>query len=148
MGGAPNVAGLLTEEALFKKSPQEITALLYEACITNLEEAIEDIKNKDFVIANKKLQKANDILYRLGAGLNYEAGIIADQLDALYNYMADKIIEANYKKDIKLIDDVLKVMEPISQAWNDALKRKSVPSTSGVRNKAMAYEKSVLIDDK
>ncbi|WP_374723512.1 flagellar export chaperone FliS [Calidifontibacillus erzurumensis] len=142
------MAGLLTEEALFKKSPQEITALLYEACITNLEEAIEDIKNKDFVIANKKLQKANDILYRLGAGLNYEAGIIADQLDALYNYMADKIIEANYKKDIKLIDDVLKVMEPISQAWNDALKRKSVPSTSGVRNKAMAYEKSVLIDDK
>ena len=52
---------------------------------------IEDINGKNLIDANKKLQKANDILYRLGAGLNYEAGIIADQLDALYNYMAERI---------------------------------------------------------
>ena len=48
--------------------------------------------------ANKKLQKTNDILHRLGAGLNYEAGIIADQLDTLYNYMADRVIEGNNKE--------------------------------------------------
>lgn len=140
------VTGILTEEALFKKTPQEITALLYEACLTNLEEAIDDIYNKDYVIANKKLQKANDILHRLGAGLNYEAGIIADQLDALYNYMADKVVEANYKKDTKLIEEVIKALEPIALAWNEALKKKTIQT--GLRNKAMAYEKSVLMEDK
>jgi len=142
------VTGILTEEALFKKTPQEITALLYEACLSNLEEAIDDINNKDFIIANKKLQKANDILYRLGAGLNYEAGIIADQLDALYNYMAGKIVDANYKKDIKLIEEVIKVLEPITLAWNEALKKKTGPSSNGLRNKASAYEKNVLMEDK
>ncbi|HHW35996.1 MAG TPA: flagellar export chaperone FliS [Bacillales bacterium] len=140
--------GILTEEALYKKSPQEITALLYEACLTNLEEAIDDINNKDYVIANQKLQKANDILHRLGAGLNYEAGIIADQLDALYNYMADKIVEANYKKDTLLIEEVLKGMEPIAIAWNEALKKKPIQTANVLKNKAMAYEKSVLMEDK
>lgn len=142
------MTGILTEEALYKKSPQEITALLYEACLTNLEESIDDINNKDYVIANQKLQKANDILQRLGAGLNYEAGIIADQLDVLYNYMADKIVEANYKKDTKLIEEVIKVIEPISLAWNEALKKKPIQTSNVLKSKAMAYEKSVLMEDK
>lgn len=142
------MTGLLTEEALYKKSPQEITALLYEACLTNLEESIDDINNKDYVIANRKLQKANDILYRLGAGLNYEAGIIADQLDALYNYMADSVIEANYKKDTKIIEQVIKSLQSITLAWNEALKKKNATPSNGLRNKAMAYEKSVLVEDK
>ncbi|MED4350976.1 flagellar export chaperone FliS [Schinkia azotoformans] len=142
------MTGIFTEDALFKKSPQEITALLYEACLTNLEEAIDDINSKDLIIANKKLQKANDILNRLGAGLNYEAGIIADQLDALYNYMADKVVEANYKKDPRLIEEVIKSLEPIALAWNEALKKKPSQGPGGLRNKAMAYEKSVLIEDK
>ncbi|EKN67655.1 flagellar biosynthetic protein FliS [Schinkia azotoformans MEV2011] len=142
------MTGILTEEALYKKSPQEITALLYEACLTNLEESIDDINNKDYVIANKKLQKANDILQRLGAGLNYEAGIIADQLDVLYNYMADKVVEANYKKDTLLIEEVIKGMEPISIAWNEALKKKPAQTANVLKNKAMAYEKSVLMEDK
>ena len=75
--------------------------------MNQLRDAIEDIKGKNLIDANKKLQKANDILYRLGAGLNYEAGIIADQLDALYNYMAERTIEANRKKDPAMIQEVL-----------------------------------------
>ena len=72
----------------------------------------------------KKLQKTNDILYRLGAGLNYEAGIIADQLDALYNYMADRVIEGNMKKDITIIQEVLSISERLAGAWNEAMKNK------------------------
>lgn len=141
------MTSIITEDALFKKTPQEITALLYEACLTNLEESIDDINNKDYVIANKKLQKANDILHRLGAGLNYEAGIIADQLDALYNYMADKVVEANYNKDTEIIEEVIKALEPIALAWNEALKKKPSQGSGGLRNKALAYEKSVLMEN-
>lgn len=138
---------IFTESAIHQKSPQEITALLYEACITNLEEAIIDIDNKDYVLANKKLQKANDILHRLGAGLNYDAGIIADQLDILYNYMADKVVEANLNKDVSLIKEVLQSLEEISGAWNKAMKNKAADPTSAIRRKASAYEKSILTED-
>ncbi|MGG0720065.1 flagellar export chaperone FliS [Robertmurraya massiliosenegalensis] len=138
---------IFTESAIHQKSPQEITALLYEACMTNLENAIIDIQNKDFVLANKKLQNANDILQRLGAGINYEAGIIADQLDVLYNYMADKIVEANLNKDIKIIEEVLSSLEEISAAWNQAMKNKAVDPGAAIRKKASAYEKSIFTEE-
>ncbi|MBU8881176.1 flagellar export chaperone FliS [Bacillus sp. FJAT-29790] len=141
------MTGIFTESAIHQKSPQEITALLYEACLTNLEEAIEDIANKDLVFANKKLQRANDILFRLGAGLNYEAGIIADQLDMLYNYMADKIVQANLTKDVTIIKEVIQTLEEITTAWNKAMKNKSANLAAGLRQKALAYEKSVLMED-
>lgn len=138
---------IFTESAIFKKSPQELTALLYEACLTNLEEAIEDIDNKDYVIANKKLQKANDILYRLGAGLNYDAGVIAEELDMLYNYMANKIIEANYKKDKAIINEVIHILTEISTAWNEAMKKGSSDPSEAVRKKALAYEKNIMFEE-
>ncbi len=94
----------------------------------------------------KKLQKANNILQRLGVGLNYEAGIISDQLDMIYNYMADKLIEANVKKDPSIIKEVIGILEDISQAWNETLKKPVKPITQN-RQRAMAYEKNILVDN-
>lgn len=142
------MTGIFTESAIHQKSPQELTALLYEACLTNLEDSIEDINNKDYVLTNKKLQKANDILYRLGAGLNYDAGIIADQLDALYNYMAERLIEANYQKDVTIIKEVIKELEVILGAWNQAMKKKPANLAASMNRKAMAYEQNVLTEGK
>lgn len=141
------MTGMLTESALHKKSPQELTALLYEACLTRLEEAIEDIENKNYVIANQKLQKANDILHRLGAGLNYEAGIIADQLDLLYNYMADRLVEANLNKDVTIIKGVIQQLEEIAGAWNSAMKKNATDPAAAIRKKVSAYENSVLREE-
>jgi len=140
------VSDYLTKEMIYQKSPQELTSLLYESCLISLEEAIENIESKDFVIANQKLQKANDILERLGVGINYEAGIIADQLDMMYNYMASKLIEANLKKDISIVKEVIKILEDISQAWNQSLKKPAKPINPN-RMKAMAYEKSILVEN-
>ncbi|MGO4887009.1 flagellar export chaperone FliS [Anaerobacillus sp. MEB173] len=136
----------ITEEALHKKSPQEITALLYEACMNNLELAITAINEQDLLEANEKLKKAIDILHRLGAGLNYEAGIIADQLDAVYNYMVDKLIQANYNKEITPIEEVLNMLQTITIAWNQAMAKKSDTQPRAIRQKASAYERSVMFE--
>ncbi|WLR50608.1 flagellar export chaperone FliS [Bacillus tianshenii] len=140
------MSNLFTEDALHKKSPQEITSLLYEACLTNLDSAIAEINDKNYVVANRHLQKANDIIYRLGAGINYEAGIVADQLDTLYNYMADKLIEANLTKNTEIIEDVRNNLQVIAQSWNEAMAKKPVSQPNGNRRKAMAYERSVMLE--
>ncbi|MDQ0256209.1 flagellar protein FliS [Evansella vedderi] len=138
---------MITNETLHKKTPQQITALLYEACLNNLEDAKAAILVKDQVKANAHLQKCNDILRRLGAGINYEAGIIADQLDAVYNYMADKIIEANYKKDIPLIDEVITQMEAIKSAWQQAMVDNIDRQPKSFRQKTNAYEQTAVYED-
>ena len=135
----------MTEELVYQKSSQEITSLLYETLMNQLRDAIEDIKGKNLIDANKKLQKANDILYRLGAGLNYEAGIIADQFDALYNYMAERTIEANRKKDPAIIQEVLSIAEKLAEAWSIAMKNKPSTAQNHLRRKANAYEQNVMV---
>lgn len=130
----------LTNEALHQKSPQELTALLYEACLTNLEDSITHIDEKDFISANEKLQKASDIVHRLGAGINYEAGIVADQLEQVYNYIADKLVIANVKKDNMLIEEVITIFESIMVSWNEAMKTKRDIQPKSNKQKASAYE--------
>ncbi|WP_096190629.1 flagellar export chaperone FliS [Evansella halocellulosilytica] len=137
--------GLITKEALHKKTPQEITALLYEACLDRLEDAKDEINNKDYVQANINLQKVNDLLERLGAGLNYEAGIIADQFDAIYNYLADKVIEANVMKDTKKIDEVVALLESLASSWQEAMKADvSIQKHLAHKQKTSAYEKNIM----
>ncbi|MCM2981946.1 flagellar export chaperone FliS [Niallia circulans] len=142
------MANLISEEVLYQKSPQELTALLYEACLNNLEEAIENIENKDYILANVKLKQANDIVWRLGAGINYEAGIIADQLDMLYNYIAGKLIDANLKKDISIIQEVKTIIEELLAAWTVSMKEKTPKINTGLRQKTLAYEKNIMTYDK
>jgi flagellar secretion chaperone FliS len=134
----------LTKDVIFKKSPQELTALLYEGIIDNLEQAIELINDKSYVQANAKLQRTNDILHRLGVGLKYEAGPIGQQLDMLYNYMADQIVQANLKKDTNLLKEMIHLIQPIAQAWNDVLKKKVNVSQSSSVRKVTAYENSIM----
>lgn len=133
----------LTEEIIYSKTSQELTAFLYEGIIENLEEAMILIDEHDYMAANKTLQKSNDILHRLGVGLKYEAGPIAEQLDVLYNFMASELIEANLKKDKQKIADVLKMIEEIASAWYTAMKTVTGP-TQKVNKKVTAYESNIM----
>ena len=141
-GGDINVE-YLTDEIIFNKTPQELTALMYEGIMENLELSIAFIDEKKYIEANKKLQKANDILHRLGVGLKYEAGPIAEQLDTLYNFMATELIEANLKKDKQRIQGVLKIIGEIAGAWNTAMKQSPNPAQK-INKKVAAYESSIM----
>ncbi|ADU95616.1 flagellar export chaperone FliS [Geobacillus sp. Y412MC52] len=136
----------LTEEWIYQKNSQQLTALLYEGLMECLEEAIAALEQKDYWKANKQLQKGNDILRRLGAGLRYDAGIIAHQLDALYNYMAERLIEANMKKDVKIVREVLQLTTTIATAWNEALKSGASPAQTALKQKTAAYEQFIAYE--
>lgn len=135
----------ISKEFIFQKSPQELTALLYEACLTHLESAIEHIEAKRMAEANDDLQKVNDIVERLGGGLNYEAGAIANQLDTLYNYVANQVVMGNLKKDTSMLKEVLHIVEQLSSAWNEAMKTGETTSQRQRQQKAQAYEKNVTV---
>ncbi|MEK3798564.1 flagellar export chaperone FliS [Peribacillus sp. FSL H8-0477] len=134
---------ILTKEILYKKTSQELTALLYEALLDHLEAAKLLIIKNQFLKANEKLQRCNDILQRLGVGLKYEAGPIAEQLDGIYNYLAKQIILANRKKDYVLIEEVLQVLVPIVQAWNKAMKMNHAAPSESAR-KLSTYESQIM----
>ncbi|MDA3131168.1 flagellar export chaperone FliS [Aliibacillus thermotolerans] len=137
----------LSEELIYQKSPQELTMLLYEACERNIEEALQAFDEKDYIEVNFKLQRAVDIIERLGAGLNYEAGIIADQLDQVYNYMSDTLIEANVKKDRQKVETVLRILRDIATAWKAACDTQEDKQTIVTKQRTNAYEQNMMYDN-
>ncbi|MCP3761239.1 flagellar export chaperone FliS [Domibacillus sp. A3M-37] len=135
---------MITKEMIYQKTPQQITALLYEAGLKQFEEAAACLKKGKYAEANGAMQKINDITERLGAGLNYEAGIIADQLDHIYNFIADMVIQANIHKDAQRLADAQQLFQTIADAWNEALKH--APSKPAVR-KQNAYEQNIFVEE-
>lgn len=136
----------MTEESLYQKTSQELTQLLFGALEMNLVRASDAIYGERLTDANLFLQRCNDILQRLGVGINYEAGIIADQLEHIYNYMAERIIEANLKKDVSLIEEVQRLLRLITGAWQEAQqKMQAEPQTvkNAVKRRINAYEQDL-----
>ncbi|WP_051314681.1 flagellar export chaperone FliS [Alteribacter aurantiacus] len=131
---------MISKEALHRKTSQEITALLYEALLDHLEEALASSNKTDYHSTNLHLQKANNILERLGAGLNYEAGIIADQLETLYQYASSLVVEANLTKDSDKIIEVIAIIESISIAWKEAIETNDDHQHIRVKRQTQAYE--------
>ncbi|WP_245796274.1 flagellar export chaperone FliS [Domibacillus antri] len=136
---------MITKEMIYQKTPQQITALLYEAGLNQFESAQAFLKEGRLVEANRSMQKINDILERLGAGINYEAGIIADQLDAVYNYIADAVIQANLQKDAAKLREAENLFQMLSDAWNEALK--TATAKAPVKRKQNVYEQHVIVED-
>jgi flagellar protein FliS len=101
--------------------PELITSLLYKKMLEKLDAAIMLLPQRRYFEANRAMQHCNDILTRLGFGIKYEAGVIADQLEMLYKYMFDRIHEANMKKDISLLREVRRLVRELDSAWTKAI---------------------------
>ena len=85
--------------------PEELTLMLYNGAIKFLQQAKMAIENKDLAKANSLILKTQDIITELMITRNtdYEVSI---SLHALYDYMKQRLIEANMAKDITVLEEV------------------------------------------
>ncbi|ABS60674.1 MULTISPECIES: flagellar export chaperone FliS [Fervidobacterium] len=111
------------EQMVMTASPAKLIELLIEKAISVLEEAKVFIDEKDYVKANEKIVRAQDIVMELNLALDLEkGGDIAKSLRALYNYMYRTLVEANIKKDKDMIDDVKTLLSDLLSTWREAMK--------------------------
>ncbi|WP_276918357.1 flagellar export chaperone FliS [Aneurinibacillus aneurinilyticus] len=103
--------------------PEVITSLLYKKLLEKLDTSIRLLTEHRYFEANRALQHCNDILTRLGFGIKYEAGVLADQLETLYRYMFDRIHEANMKKNSAIIQEVRVIVKELDDAWTTAMQK-------------------------
>ena len=48
---------------------------------------------------------------------NFAGGAIATSLDALYTYMTTRLVDANVKRDVAAVDEVVRLLRPLRDAW-------------------------------
>ena len=97
--------------------------MLYEAAIKNVKKATEYIEKKDMKNKGYAIGKVHDIVNELSNTLNHEiGGKIAQDLEALYNFIIRELIAANSKNDIKHLKNIEKLLGTLLEGWKGAAK--------------------------
>ncbi|WP_035175204.1 flagellar export chaperone FliS [Caldanaerobacter subterraneus] len=120
------------ENAILTASPEELVLMLYNGIIRFIDEAKTALQKKDYVETNAKIQRAQDIITELMLTLdmNYD---ISKNLYNLYDYILRRLIDANVKKDIEILDEVRGFVVELRDTWSLALQkvREKVYATKG-----------------
>lgn len=118
---AINAMNQYKQNAVLTASPEELTLMLYDGCIRFMNVAKYSIDNKDIQKANESLIRAQNIIMELKTTLDkkYE---IASNLEKLYDFILDRLIDANIKKDVKPIDEALEILTGLRDGWKEAMK--------------------------
>ena len=117
-----NAAEAYKRQQVLTATPEALTLMLYNGALRFMTEGRDAIERKDYEEANNSLQKAQNIIteFRVTLNMEYE---IAHQLLPLYNYVYDRLVEANMKSDIKQLDEAKNIITELRDAWAQAMKK-------------------------
>jgi flagellar protein FliS len=108
-----------TDAGLEDANPHRLIQLLFEGGLERLASAKGHIQRGETARKGEQIGKAIDIIDGLRASLNEAAGgDLARNLDALYDYMERRLLEANLKSDPVLIDEVAGLLHDVKEAWD------------------------------
>ena len=119
------------ETAVAGADPHQLVKLLYDALLQSLGAARLAMQSNDVVAKAKAIGKAVRLIEEgLKAGLNEaQGGELAANLHGLYDYCTLILTEANLKNDVKKVDEVISLMQPLVQAWGAIKSEVSISSS-------------------
>jgi flagellar secretion chaperone FliS len=101
----------------------KVVSLLYDGAINFIQAAKLKIGERDIAGKGLYIGKATSIVAELSAALNMEAGEIAGNLRKLYDFVLDRLFQANLKDDPDACDDAERVLQELRGAWKEIEKR-------------------------
>lgn len=102
-------------------SPAELTLMLYEGAIKFTNLAIVAIENKDVEKAHVNIIKIENIIMEFQITLNHDYAV-AEDFDRIYDYLLERLKEANYKKDKDILEEVLVHLRGLRDTWKDVMR--------------------------
>jgi len=115
-------------------SPDQLVLMLYDGAIRFLERSLSGFTMDDPIefnqTINNNLLRAQDIISELSSTLDMtQGGELALTLRRLYDYMDDRLMESNLRKTPEGIDDTLRRLTILRDAWQEMLQRRTTEST-------------------
>jgi len=106
---------------VFTASKEELTLMLYDGALKFCNQAIVALENKDIERANELIIKVENIIreFQLTLDRNYD---VSQYLDTMYVYIYDRLIDANIKKDISVLEEVRSYLRELRDTWKEAMK--------------------------
>ncbi len=125
--GANAYAKVGIETGVVAASPHKLIVMLFEGTLTALATALQSMKVGDIPGKGTAISKAITIISSgLRASLDHKVGgEIAANLDALYEYMCNRLLEANLNNKTELIEEVQRLLNELKGAW-EAIDQKTI----------------------
>ncbi len=102
-------------------SPAELTLMLYEGAIKFCNIAIMAIDQQNPQKAHTNIIKAENIILELQSTLNHKYPVAKD-FNNIYDYVYDRMVQANLKKDKDILEEVLEQLRGLRDTWKDVMK--------------------------
>lgn len=100
-------------------TPHRLIQMLLEGAIEKINLAKGYMQRKEIALKGSHISWAISIIEGLRMSLDQEAGgDIATNLDALYDYMGRRLVEANLRNDTAMLDEVAGLLKEIKMAWD------------------------------
>ncbi len=108
-----------TQSGVAYASPHRLIQMLMEGAFERIATAKGCIQRQDIPGKGEQIGKAIDIIGGLREALNLEAGgELAANLEALYEFMQRRLLEANLRSDVAILDEVADLLRPIKEGWD------------------------------
>jgi flagellar protein FliS len=108
------------EEQINGLSQKELILMLYDGAIKFAGDARAAIEKRDYVESYKLIVRGRDVVTELLRILDLErGGDVARNLKRLYVYMIGRLTEVNFTKEVRLLDNVIDILQNLRSAWAD-----------------------------
>jgi len=109
------------QNSIYTASPEELTLMLYNGLVKFIMQAQASIEKKDIPKAHESIIRAQDIINEFKATLDMQYEL-SHGLSLLYDYMLDRLLEANIRKDNEILAEVLHFAKDLRDTWAQAMK--------------------------
>ncbi len=107
-------------------SKAELTLLLYEGAIKFCNMAIMCIEKSDVQGAHTNITKTEAIIEEFQATLDFKYPV-ANDFKNVYDYVYERLVEANIKKDPEILKEVLEHLRGLRDTWKEVMKNANAP---------------------
>ncbi|MFT6898251.1 MAG: flagellar protein FliS [Paraglaciecola sp.] len=107
------------KQDIAQADPHKLTLMLMQGALDRMAYAKGCIERKDFVAKSDHLSRSSAILMNLRDTLDFDSKAeVAENLFSLYDYMIQRLTDANVQNSLKIMDEVINLMLPIKSAWS------------------------------
>jgi flagellar secretion chaperone FliS len=116
-------------------TPGELLLALYAGLFRNLRASRKLLEDKKRVPATQLLSKAHAIVCELDMALDHEVWPeLCQNLSGIYGFCQDRLLLAMRKGTPETIDEVIRVLTPLHEAWQTAVPQAT--REQGMRDRA------------
>lgn len=131
--GANAYAKVGVETGVLAASPHRLIVMLFEGAETALRMALAQMAAGDIPGKGRSISKAINIIDNgLRASLDTKAGgEIATNLESLYEYMNNRLLQANLNNSADMVQEIMKLLGELKSAWEAIAPSPAAPGVQG-----------------